>query len=132
MISSSKEDNVEIESIKQLFQKGVEAWNRGDMSEHLKTYANLETVRYISGGTITIGKEAIATAFKSRFSSPELMGTLALKNLQVEILTATDALFQGEFHLERDSLISSGVFTGHVKKFADGWAIVLDHSSANS
>ena len=122
----------EIKSIKRVFQESVDAWNRGNMDEHLKSYANLETVRYISSGTITMGKPAIAEAFKSRFPSPDLMGTLALKNLNVEVITATDALFMGEFYLERESAQASGAFTGRMQKFADGWAIVLDHSSSRA
>ena len=123
-------NNDEMESIKNVFKNGVAAWNRGDINGHLNSYADLETVRLISGGQITIGKDAIVTAYKLRFPSPELMGVLTTKNLKIEILTASDALFFGEFHLERESAISSGVFTGHLQKFSDGWAIVLDHSSA--
>jgi len=122
--------NDEIESIKNVFRKGVDAWNRGDIDGYLDSYANLEIIRLISGGQITIGKNAAVKAFKSRFSSSEMMGVLTTKNLQIEILTASDALFFGEFHLERNFTVSSGVFTGHLKKLSDGWAIVLDHSSA--
>lgn len=120
----------EIESIKMVFKKGVDAWNRGDIDGHLESYANLETIRLISAGQVTVGKEAVDKALKSRFATSEQMGTLSTRNLQIEILTASDALFFGEFHLERDSMVSSGVFSGHMKKFFDGWAIVLDHSSA--
>jgi ketosteroid isomerase-like protein len=126
----SDADKDDMQSMKHVFTESVAAWNRGDMDGYLNCYADLPTVRLISGGKITIGKDAIATSFKARFPSPELMGMLTTKNLEIERLTAVDALFYGEFHLERDEVIFSGVFTGHLKKFSDGWAIVLDHSSA--
>ena len=120
----------EMESIKNVFKKGVDDWNRGDINGHLSSYANLETIRVISGGQVTIGIEAVTNAFKSRFPPSESMGVLAINNLEIELLTPSDALFAGEFHLERETAVSKGIFTGHMKKFSDGWAIVLDHSSA--
>ena len=124
-----KLDSDDMKPVQDLFKESVAAWNRGDIDGYLHCYAGLETVRYISGGKIIIGKAAIAAEFKSRFPTPDLMGTLSMKRLEIDKITPTDALFYGEFQLVREGIVSSGVFTGHMQKFSAGWALVLDHSS---
>ena len=120
----------ESESVKDVFRAGSEAWNRGDVDGYLDTYATEGPVRWVSGARMVSGRNAIANAFRSRFPSPEAMGVLTTKNLQVEILTASDALVFGEWHQQLGAAMSSGVFTVHLRRFAGGWAIVSDHSSA--
>lgn len=119
-----------IESIKKLFEKGVDAWNRGDVDGHLATYADLETVRLISSGKMMVGKKAISEALHARFHDDAAMGTLTIEMSVIELFSASDALVVGNFRLEREAAVSRGVFTCILKQFSDGWAIVLDHSSA--
>lgn len=120
----------ESESVKDVFRAGSEAWNRGDVDGYLDTYAAEGPVRWVSGARIISGRRAIADAFRSRFPTPEAMGVLTTRNLQVDILTATDALVFGEWHQQLGADMRSGVFTVHLKRFDHGWAIVSDHSSA--
>lgn len=117
------------EGIKAVFFQGAAAWNRRDLDGYLATYADGDHVRWVSGGHMTIGKAAIREALAPRFASPEPMGTLTIKKLQIEIQTLTDALVFGRFHLQFEEEAIAGVFTVHLQQVDGRWLMVSDHAS---
>ncbi len=120
----------DFKAVVELFRAGSDAWNRGDVAGYLATYADTETVRWVSGGQMLVGRKAIAATFKERFPRAEGMGKLSLKNLQVDVLTPLDALAVGEWHQQLGGTERAGIFTVRLAKFPVGWRIVLDHASA--
>lgn len=118
--------------IRILFESSCAAWNRGDIDGYLAGYWHSDKVRWVSEGTVRYGFEAIAFAYKSRFDTPDKMGTLEVAKLEIQNLSGRDALVFGAWMQTTDSARHQGIFTVHVKKIDGRWLIVSDHSSTSS
>jgi len=117
--------------IRALFESGCAAWNRGDIDGYLADYWHSDKVRWVSEGMVSYGFEAIASAFKSRFDTPENMGKLEVANLEIQLLSESDALVFGGWTQTTRTARRNGVFTVHMKKIDGVWLVVSDHSSTS-
>jgi uncharacterized protein (TIGR02246 family) len=117
--------------IRALFESGCAAWNRGDIDGYLADYWHSDKVRWVSEGMVSYGFEAIASAFKSRFNTPENMGKLEVANLEIQLLSESDALVFGGWTQTTRTARRNGVFTVHMKKIDGEWLVVSDHSSTS-
>jgi uncharacterized protein (TIGR02246 family) len=122
----------ELQRIRDLFEAGNAAWNRGDIDGYLADYWHSEKVRWVSEGKVSYGFDATAAAYKARFNTPGNMGTLEVANLEVQLLGESDALAFGEWIQTARGVRRHGVFTVHLKKMDGKWCIVSDHSSTAS
>lgn len=126
----SAPDTNEIETaIRKVFDEGCAAWNRGDLDGYLASYWDSNHALWISGGAMKRGRAAIVDAYKSRFSTPSQMGQLAVADLEVDVLSQTDATAFGRWQLVMESGTSTGVFTVQLRRIQDTWYFVSDHSS---
>ena len=128
------ENNVPVAeaAIRDAFEVGKAAWNRGDIDTYLDGFWPSEKTRWVSGGTVIEGREAIVSAYTARFASAENMGTLQLTRLDIDMLTETDALAFGKLLHTLNDVTRELVFTVHLRKAGEGWLIVSDHTSANA
>ena len=117
--------------IRALFESACSAWNRGDIDGYLSDYWHSDKVRWVSEGKVSYGFEAIASACKSRFDTPENMGKLAVADLEIQLLGERDALVFGSWTQTTRAASHNGVFTVHLKKIDGEWLIVSDHSSTS-
>ena len=117
-------------AVRDVFEAGCMAWNRGDLDGYLESYWDSDQTLWISNGSLTRGREAIIAAYKSRFSDPPQMGKLTLSELEVEVLTPTDAIAFGHWMLALDEESSQGFFTVQLRKIDGSWFYVSDHSSS--
>ena len=117
--------------ISTLFESGCAAWNRGDIDGYLSDYWHSDKVRWVSEGKVSYGFEAIASAFKARFDSPENMGKLEVADLEIQLLSESDALVFGAWTQTTRTARRTGVFTVHLKKIDGEWLVVSDHSSTS-
>ena len=118
-------------TIRARFDAGRAAWNRGDIEGYLAGYWDSERTRWASGATVILGKKAIAAAFRSRFPSPQQMGTIEMTDLEIEVLTSTDALVFGHLVHTVGDVGRKGVFTVHLRKIGGDWFVVSDHFSTS-
>ena len=118
--------------IRATFETGIEAWNRGDVDTYLAEYCNSERTRWVTGGRVIQGKDAIASAVRARYPSPEAMGKIQLLDLDLTILTDTDALAFGQLLHTLDTVTRELVFTVYLSKIEGEWLIVSDHTSASN
>ena len=112
--------------IRALFESGCAAWNRGDIDGYLADYWHSDKVRWVSEGMVSYGFEAIASAFKSRFDTPENMGKLEVANLEIQLLSESDALVFGGWTQTTRTARRNGVFTVHMKKIDGEWLAIAD------
>ena len=68
-------------------------------------------------------------AYKSRFSAPRQMGQLTVAELEIDVLTPTDAIAFGCWRLILAEPSDEGFFTVQLKKIGGVWVFVADHSS---
>jgi uncharacterized protein (TIGR02246 family) len=113
------------------------AWNRADIPAFMQTYENSPETTFI-GQTVRKGYEPILERYKTAYSTPEQMGTLTFGDVEVRLLEGSCgkpefAIVTGTFHLDRtakgEAKKDDGIFSLVWRKGADGWKIILDHTS---
>ena len=108
------------------------AWNNGDLPGFLAGYKHSDDVLFI-GGDVTRGFDAMAAHYRKSYPDKATMGTLTFSDLQPAVLTGGSfAVVTGRYQLERSRKAggpASGIFSLVFEKTADGWKIVLDHTS---
>lgn len=115
----------------------IEAWNRGDVEDFMKTYEDSTETTFI-GATLRKGYQPILSRYKQSYTTKEQMGTLTFNDLDVRLLPnacgkTEIALVTGKFHLQREAKGEAkkddGIFSLVWRKGRDGWKIILDHTS---
>lgn len=106
------------------------AWNRGDIDGFMQAYAQTDTLRFASGGTVTLGWRPTLERYKKRYPDKATMGTLAFTDLEITELAPDAALAFGRWKLTREKDAPHGLFTLTLKKTSAGWQIIQDHTSS--
>jgi ketosteroid isomerase-like protein len=107
------------------------AWNAGDLEGYVKGYKDSPDTIFV-GAQISRGYPQILEDYKRNYATRASMGTLAFSELEVRSLSDTFVVCLGKYHLDRpkkDGGNADGVFSLVVEKTADGWKIVLDHTT---
>jgi uncharacterized protein (TIGR02246 family) len=119
------------DSIRQVLNDQVSAWNRGDVKSFMDGYENSPDTTFV-GSAITKGHAAVLERYLTRYPTKEKMGTLAFSGIEIRMLGPDYANVIGHFHLDRTKEAggeASGIFTLLFKKTAHGWKIIQDHTS---
>jgi uncharacterized protein (TIGR02246 family) len=112
-------------------------WNRADITAFMQTYDDSPDTVFI-GATVRKGYGPILERYTKAYTSTAQMGTLTYTNLDVRLLPNSCgpveyAVVTGNFHLERtakgEAKKDDGTFSLVWRKGAQGWKIVLDHTS---
>jgi uncharacterized protein (TIGR02246 family) len=115
-----------------LLEQQAAAWNRGDIDGFMSAYAKTDDLRFASGGKVTYGWQATRDGYKKRYPDKAAMGTLTFSDLTITALAPDAALAFGRWKLtlENQSATPNGLFTLTLKKTAEGWRIIQDHTSS--
>ena len=106
------------------------AWNRGDIDAFMTGYWKSDETEFIGSAGITRGWQSVLDRYRRNYPDTKAMGQLSFGNLEIHITCPDAAYVISEFHLVREKDNPSGVFTLNFKKFAEGWRIVADHTTA--
>jgi hypothetical protein len=116
--------------IRGVLERQVVAWNRGDIESFMLGYRKSDDTEFVGANGITRGWQAVLERYKKSYPDGKAMGHLSFSNLEIH-MTCDDAAFViGQFQLERENDRPAGVFTLNFKRFAEGWRIVADHTTA--
>jgi uncharacterized protein (TIGR02246 family) len=118
-------------AIRQVLDRQVADWNRGDVDAFMKGYEDSPQTTFV-GQTVQYGYATILERYKKVYANPAAMGKLTFAHLAIRVLTSDYAAVTGNFHLQRSPAgggNADGVFSLLLKKDALGWKIILDHSS---
>ncbi|MFZ0774347.1 MAG: nuclear transport factor 2 family protein [Candidatus Sulfotelmatobacter sp.] len=109
-----------------------EAWNRHDLEEFMAGYWNSAELTFFSGAKEHDGWQAAIERYRAVYASAgHEMGKLEFSGLRIEMLGGDAAFVRGSWQLTMsDGKTPHGLFTLVFRKFADGWKIVHDHTSA--
>jgi len=116
-------------SIKAVLNTQVDAWNRGDLSTFVTTYA--QDCLFV-GKQVVRGRPAVLARYQKTYSNAAAMGKLEFTDLEVHELDPQVALVIGHFHLARTAEgggDAQGVFSLVLHQIGGTWQIVLDHTS---
>jgi ketosteroid isomerase-like protein len=123
--------------IREVISKQVAAWNRADIPDFMKAYENSSETTFI-GLTLRKGYTTILDRYQKSYTNREQMGMLTFNDLDIRLLPSACgktefAVVTGKFHLERtakgEAKKDDGIFSLVWRKGADGWKILLDHTS---
>lgn len=106
-----------------------DAWNRGGFDGYMQGFLN-PGVRFVSGGRITTGWQAVLDHYKRDYATPQTRGHLTFCDLQIEMLGPAVAQLVSHYDLERADMPQHGVNTRLFKKIDGRWVIVLNHVSS--
>jgi beta-aspartyl-peptidase (threonine type) len=121
-----------IAAIRAVIERQQTDWNKGDLDGFLSGYWKSPKVVFQSGGDRHDGWDAMAERYRKRYKAEgKAMGKLAFSRIEIEMLAPEAALVRGSWRLTMpDGTRPGGLFTLIFRKFADGWKIVHDHTSA--
>lgn len=115
----------------------VSAWNKGDISDFMRTYENSTETTFI-GAQVRKGYEPILQRYRQAYADQAQMGTLTFSEIEVRLLPSACggpeyAVVTGRFHLDRtqkgEAKKDDGIFSLVWHKGPRGWKILLDHTS---
>ena len=107
------------------------AWNNGDLKSFLSGYKDSPDTLFL-GSSVLHGFAEISSDYRKNFPAKESMGTLTYSDFEVRTLTPNFATCTGKYHVDRSKKAggsSEGLFSVVMEKTADGWKIVLDHTT---
>jgi ketosteroid isomerase-like protein len=106
------------------------AWNRGDIEGFMNGYWNSNQTEFVSSDGVSHGWQALLERYRRSYPDRKAMGHLTFSDLEIRVECSTAAYALGEYHLQRENDNPSGVFTLNVRKFPEGWRVVVDHTTA--
>lgn len=124
-------------AIRAVIAAQVAAWNRGDIPAFMQAYEDSPATTFI-GLTLRRGFRPILERYQKSYTTAAQMGTLTFNDLDVRLLPSSCgqteyAIVTGKFHLERkargEATKDDGRFSLVWRKGAQGWKIILDHTS---
>ncbi|NOT64055.1 MAG: DUF3225 domain-containing protein [Acidobacteria bacterium] len=109
------------------------AWNAGKLEEFMQGYWNSPELTFVSGGRKLMGYDATLERYRRTYQSDgKEMGKLTFADLEILPIGKDAAFVRGQFQLVMsDARELGGRYTLIVRRFADGWKIVHDHTSSN-
>ena len=117
-----------------VIEKSADDWNRGDLEAFVQCYEQSPETTFV-GTEVSSGTVAVLSRYQRAYPDPQRMGKTTFSELQARPLTAELAIVTGRFQLQRDAQSGgdkSGLFTLVMRKGADGWRIIHDHTSADN
>lgn len=118
------------QSIESVVRSQADAWNRGDIESFMQGYWPSPELRFASGGTVTRGFDQTLDRYKTRYASPEAMGTLSFTELETVPLSDDAAVLHGRWQLQRANDTPSGLFTLVFRKMDGQWQIISDTTTS--
>ena len=115
--------------IRAVLDDQVEAWNRGDVARFMEGYWKSEKTEFVGSSGVLRGWQAVLGRYRKTYPDRRAMGALTFSELEITELSPAAALVLGRWRLEREHDHPGGVFTLVLRKFPEGWRIILDHTS---
>lgn len=125
--------NIDQQSIKKSITEVLDAqvtdWNNGDIENYMKGYAEIDSVRFASGSSVSYGWRNMLDRYKKGYPDKAVMGTLSFSEIDITVLSKESAIVFGKWSLKGIKDEPWGYFTLLLRKRIEGWRIVHDHTS---
>jgi ketosteroid isomerase-like protein len=120
------------QQIRLIMNKQIDGWNSGNIDSFMLGYAQFDSLRFASGGTVTYGWKNMLERYKKSYPTKEKMGVLTFSEISIDIISSNAAVAFGKWSLKRTHGESWGLFTLLFKYRNDEWRIVHDHTSSGN
>ncbi|PEN13234.1 DUF4440 domain-containing protein [Longibacter salinarum] len=126
--------DAEVDALRSILKEQQAAWNRGDLESFMQGYAQTDTLRFASGGSVRNGWQTTLENYQQGYPDRAAMGKLTFSDLDVDVMSPTWAMIFGRWELEREQDMPGGLFTliFHRTDPSGPWRIVHDHTSSGS
>jgi ketosteroid isomerase-like protein len=126
----TEETKAQRKAIHGVLMAQVDCWNKGDLKGFMAGYLPSKEITFYSGGTVLKGWDAMLERYQKAYQGEgKEMGTLAFRDLDIELLGPDSAVVRGRFELQMKKSTPTGLFTLIFRKTKEGWRIVHDHTS---
>jgi ketosteroid isomerase-like protein len=116
--------------IRTLLSEQAANWNRGDIDAFMTSYWKSDETLFVGATGIARGWQAVLARYHRAYPDRKAMGHVTFSNMEVDLRCSDTALVLGNYHLDRENDHPEGVFTLDLRKFPEGWRIVVDHTTA--
>jgi beta-aspartyl-peptidase (threonine type) len=122
-----------VAEIRAVLDAQTAAWNAGKLEEFMQGYWNSPELTFVSGGRKLMGYDATLERYRRTYQSDgKEMGKLTFGDVEILPIGKDAAFVRGQYQLVMsDARELGGRYTLIVRRFADGWKIVHDHTSSN-
>lgn len=115
--------------IKAVLEKQRLDWNNGDMIGYMQGYLKSDSLLFVGKTGPFYGWEKNLQVYQQVYPDKVAMGNLTFDIIQIKMIDKKYAFVLGGWNLQMEKGEQKGFFTLIVKKFKEGWKIVVDHSS---
>lgn len=117
-------------AIDSMLDASAAAWNRGDLDGFMQSYLRDSSTTFLSAAGMGRGYEWIRNRYAPRFEPGAARDSLRFTDLEVRPLGPDYALATARYVLYRgDSTTATGPFTVVLRRTAEGWKMIHDHTS---
>ncbi|MEM6783737.1 MAG: DUF4440 domain-containing protein [Bacteroidota bacterium] len=117
------------EAIRAVLDAQVAAWNDGSVRGFMEGYAQTDSLRFASRGTVRTGWDETLAGYERGYPDAATMGTLTFSELDVRLLSPDWAIVFGRWRLDRAADTPNGLFTLTMQRRPEGWRVLYDHTS---
>ena len=126
-----------IEAIKDVLERQVAAWNRGDIPAFMDGYWKSDDLEFVNAAGIFQGWQDVLKRYQHSYRDRAAMGHLTFSGVEIHALCPDAGFVVGHFRLDRELNTEKGgqkdhpegVFTLIFRKFPSGWKIINDHTT---
>ena len=115
--------------VRDLLVRQTKEWNKGNIPAFMNTYWKSDSLMFIGKTGITYGWQKTLDNYKKNYPDAAAMGKLKFDLLEVKRLSSGYFFVVGKWHLTRSIGDIGGIFTLLLRKVANRWLIIADHSS---
>lgn len=123
-------EQTESGAIASLLNEQVADWNRGDIPAFMRGYWKSNDTEFVNDAGILRGWDDVLKRYERSYPNRAAMGHLTFSGIEIHVLCPDSAYVIGKYRLDREKDHPQGVFTLIFRKFADGWRIANDHTTA--
>ncbi len=116
--------------IRAVLEWQVQAWNDGDLERFMRGYWKNDSTLFASGGNVSRGWQEMLARYQRGYPTREKMGQLEFKIYKIEMMSEEWAKVLGQWKLAVGTTTPQGLFTLILRRVAEGWRIVHDHTSS--
>ena len=127
-VAASQKSEIEKE-MRRIHDLQKKAWNDGNIEGFMAHYWKSDKLTYQSGDTRLQGWDALLERYKKTYPKGN-MGKLEFSDLIIHVLSEDAAYVLGKWKLKTETWTREGLFTTILKRMADGWKIIHDHTSS--
>jgi ketosteroid isomerase-like protein len=114
---------------KEVLDKQVVNWNKGDLNGFMQGYWKNDSLQFIGKSGVTYGWDKTLANYQRTYPDAAAMGQLEFSELNVNDINPNTAYVTGKWKLKRAAGDQEGYFSLLFKKIDTEWKIVADHSS---